>query len=839
MSISISPMPPDNTPGRVFPRPALGLGIVYVALVFSALLVFLFEFTIPQVSGAMVGAGLGAAVFLAVAYLPKRRWPVLLCALGVWLIPGLVFLGVLQTGGTYGLQLLASRFSRAFIGLREIPPPTSPAGESAFWWVLAFAGYLLAGLISLAVLWFHSVSLTLLCTAPFLAAAFTWDFLPPLPPTVLLLGCWGALLAYGKPACKSAARHWLPLGALALCLAFLTGLAAGVPPQSYTQSPQVLQVRGRLQKLDFGGVLNNLFSGVGASADTEVNLAGQRNIRQTAGTAFYMRGRTSYGQHLRGFACGEYTGDAWVQLPEEAGWQQNSGEGLPQPLLRPPSGGLLNTHMLEFRYDSPLPYAHAPYTLMDAWPAAQPIQEHTSLNFAQDAYLQAADNYVTSYHPGSDVELAMNYFRQRYAESAWQGQLGVSARQVYPAHEDVTWVSPEVAYRIGGVFGLSEEVIFEMLGEGSIVGVIGRDSGRVQYGLEDAGPQEVNGYYLSQIDETYPYGAYMTYIQGAYTELPPGVAEDMRAIAREAGIAAEAGQGGWIHTAYMVAEYVKQAAVYTLNPERLPDDADFATWFLTEGKAGYCVHFATAAAVMLRALGVPARYVEGFVVSRTVGTGGWMEMPNKNAHAWVEVWVPGLGWWPVEATPGGSDAQRVRVGMQDGALPGAGGGQTEPPAGSEGGPPDVSDSDSVSQPQGSTAPLPDTDGASGGRGGAGGGDTGGQWLAVLLWAALALAAVCAGVLSARLFAARRDRRFRQHNAGRGVLEMYRYLTRLRRFGYMPSPEAETLAEEAAFSAHPMGAAQRRTMLNEVVRARLFLKREAPRYKRIGMFLIGL
>ena len=46
---------------------------------------------------------------------------------------------------------------------------------------------------------------------------------------------------------------------------------------------------------------------------------------------------------------------------------------------------------------------------------------------------------------------------------------------------------------------------------------------------------------------------------------------------------------------------------------RQPAQEDFAVYFLTEGKRGWCMHFATAAACMLRALDVPARYVSGYV----------------------------------------------------------------------------------------------------------------------------------------------------------------------------------------------------------------------------------
>lgn len=101
-----------------------------------------------------------------------------------------------------------------------------------------------------------------------------------------------------------------------------------------------------------------------------------------------------------------------------------------------------------------------------------------------------------------------------------------------------------------------------------------------------------------------------------------------------------------------IADYVRQAAVYDRNPNTMPDDrTDFALWFLEEGERGYCVHFATAATVLLRAAGLEARYVSGYMVS--VESGRTTTATGENAHAWAEYYEPGLkAWLVVEATPG-------------------------------------------------------------------------------------------------------------------------------------------------------------------------------------------
>ena len=103
-----------------------------------------------------------------------------------------------------------------------------------------------------------------------------------------------------------------------------------------------------------------------------------------------------------------------------------------------------------------------------------------------------------------------------------------------------------------------------------------------------------------------------------------------------------------------IAAFVRSSARYDLNTRKMPDDrADFAKWFLQESDTGYCVHFATAAAVLLRASGIPARYVTGYMTQ--VEAGKTVTVTAADAHAWVEYYEPVLDMWIVlEATPADS-----------------------------------------------------------------------------------------------------------------------------------------------------------------------------------------
>lgn len=112
---------------------------------------------------------------------------------------------------------------------------------------------------------------------------------------------------------------------------------------------------------------------------------------------------------------------------------------------------------------------------------------------------------------------------------------------------------------------------------------------------------------------------------------------------------------------------------YTLMPGKTPSDADFVNYFLNETHKGYCTYFATAATLIYRYMGIPARYAGGYKLSGDAYNDGvaderenaeeWAdydvkdrkviryELTDTNAHAWVEIYIDGLGWIPVEVTP--------------------------------------------------------------------------------------------------------------------------------------------------------------------------------------------
>lgn len=88
----------------------------------------------------------------------------------------------------------------------------------------------------------------------------------------------------------------------------------------------------------------------------------------------------------------------------------------------------------------------------------------------------------------------------------------------------------------------------------------------------------------------------------------------------------------------------------------VPDEGqDYVDQFLFESKIGYCDNFSTAMVVMLRAVGIPARWVKGFAGGEVIASDGDLktyEITNNDAHSWVEAYIPKVGWVPFEPTIG-------------------------------------------------------------------------------------------------------------------------------------------------------------------------------------------
>ena len=97
-----------------------------------------------------------------------------------------------------------------------------------------------------------------------------------------------------------------------------------------------------------------------------------------------------------------------------------------------------------------------------------------------------------------------------------------------------------------------------------------------------------------------------------------------------------------------LAFFNKENFYYTLTPPQLGNDPVAA--FLFASKRGFCGHYATSFAVVLRAAGIPSRLVAGYQGGLYNSVGNFWEVRQADAHVWVEAWVQSLGWVRIDPT---------------------------------------------------------------------------------------------------------------------------------------------------------------------------------------------
>ena len=132
-----------------------------------------------------------------------------------------------------------------------------------------------------------------------------------------------------------------------------------------------------------------------------------------------------------------------------------------------------------------------------------------------------------------------------------------------------------------------------------------------------------------------------------------------------------------------IIEIFEEDYVYTLRPGKTPKSKTYEKYFLLDNKKGYCAHFATATVLILRELGIPARYVEGYAIDpgytdytvkadeKSLDEWIWGEgsskatqvveysVTDRSGHAWTEMYVSGIGWIPVDTTPSSDEEEET------------------------------------------------------------------------------------------------------------------------------------------------------------------------------------
>lgn len=104
-----------------------------------------------------------------------------------------------------------------------------------------------------------------------------------------------------------------------------------------------------------------------------------------------------------------------------------------------------------------------------------------------------------------------------------------------------------------------------------------------------------------------------------------------------------------------ILSFLSSKVTYNANASFSENNIDFIQYFLEQSCEGYSVHYATAAALMFRYYGIPARYTEGFLITPEDTEHALSNSPinidDSHFHAWVEFYRDGIGWIPFETTP--------------------------------------------------------------------------------------------------------------------------------------------------------------------------------------------
>ncbi|MGN0437045.1 MAG: transglutaminase domain-containing protein [Lachnospiraceae bacterium] len=180
----------------------------------------------------------------------------------------------------------------------------------------------------------------------------------------------------------------------------------------------------------------------------------------------------------------------------------------------------------------------------------------------------------------------------------------------------------------------------------------------------------------SELFRQQPEDMYLTNVNEIYLDVPENNQKVIETECEKIGLTKDMSVGEIVTE---VQNYFDENIPYTLKPGALPQDEDFVNFFLTKNRKGYCAHFASAATLIFRQMKIPARYVEGYAFSMETALAsdenkelkyddyfsGYasfgrstvldVEVNDSMAHAWVEIYVDGFGWIPIEVTPGSNE----------------------------------------------------------------------------------------------------------------------------------------------------------------------------------------
>ena len=151
--------------------------------------------------------------------------------------------------------------------------------------------------------------------------------------------------------------------------------------------------------------------------------------------------------------------------------------------------------------------------------------------------------------------------------------------------------------------------------------------------------------------------AYAAYVQARYLEVPAGegydaIRAELQALLKERKLKDDDLDG----RRALVRSWLNERCRYSTDAA-VSAGTDPVLYFLNESHAGSSTQFASAAVLLCRMVGLPARYVVGYAAPQSLFTAAGdgscrAVLQDDNAHAWAEIYLAGQGWTPLEVTPG-------------------------------------------------------------------------------------------------------------------------------------------------------------------------------------------
>lgn len=872
-----------NKPGIMLPKPGVLDSYSFFVVLFliagaGAFGCFYTAFQIELYWGQLTFLGIFFVLICAAQFLSeRRRWAVPLMTLAIWGFALWRNFDVVLQGFFRTANAMLTAYSGK-LNLREPLPLFSveelPAAEATH--VLTVFSLFLAFLFFWLLSWLfirHKSVLGAFClTGVFLLAHLAFSILPNRWCFGILLLFWAFLLlaapslrqrsqlvengvafqSSGDMFFRPASLALLPV--LALCMIFLYSVS---PPETYERPQFIVDLRRELTE---GMNLNTIFRGDTKNGErVEFSSLGDRyftgkialQVRHEwqNGIPTILESPTSQKDYLKSFVGSVYTGESWEKLPEWDSelvaelWGDQNPQTLPADLMQtmPGSTDPHYSYFLSVRKLGKDPQSiYSPYGLYS------PLGAPNNMEYVDDGFLQSP-------HLFSGTE--------EYALSA----------VAMPTLEHLSYYAPRFsgyfeAFANERYFGDRETLLNTLLTlRNSLSAAQGTTQSPANWDLwqaPDWAKEQLEGDEALQLLS--PLEQYNAFVYAKYTQLPDDLRDFLTEYAEESGLPTSVTPEGRASYLQQVQRLLAQQCTYSLSPPALPKGEDFVQYFLTESRTGYCVHFATAATVLLRAAGIPARYAEGYAVPTSLpitasegnwSSGSWVNVPDYNAHAWVEVYWGGIGWVPVEMTPAGpmvpaAYANATGPSENDHLTDSLTAASSSPtptptPAPAESAAPTVSPSPT---PGASTAPdnitgiiTPSPSPGSASLLGVGLATSDGRMtlpglLLILLLVSLPFLLIIL-LRPIRLFF--RRKKFRQKDRNKAALCLYSHLLRLYWAntalpgdGVSPPEELEGLALKARFSAHTLTREELKVLTEQVAYLEKKLNRELPKYQRL-------